>query len=101
MVAQPASAQIEGWQSGYITEHPIDADLAIVNAPDGQYQVRPEGNCLGIPFETTLTLGLFRQDQPGMSFFVVGRVRCNLNVEQKLSDRPCYQTDGVCDWNGD
>jgi len=103
MVAQPVAAQTQtmAWQQGYITEHPIDPQLAIVNVLDGQYQVRPAGNCLGVTFETTLWLQARWPDQPGTPFVVDGRYGCSLTVEQKLSDRPCYQTDGVCDWNGD
>src|SRR6266540_2234825 len=68
-----ASAQTLGWQAGYITEHPGDPDVAIVNVATGQYEVRPEGNCLGIAYDTNLQLGQFWPDRPDNPFVVEGR----------------------------
>lgn len=92
-----AVALAMAWQTGYITEHPIDQALAIVNTKDGQFQVRPEGNCLGIDYEKKFVL--LTGEQP--TYYVEKRLACALIIEKRLSDEPCFQTDGECDPSGD
>lgn len=96
----------------YTTADPVNADRFGLATVDGRYMVElsDTGDCSGIgPDMRVQVWQVVSADGTAMytavrpldnEWQLVEQDYCFLIVDKKMSDTPCFQTDGVCDVDG-
>jgi hypothetical protein len=81
---------------GYLTADPVSADKLGLAMPDGRYMVKLHEGCdgLGEGMNVHVLVG-----DVGMALFALAptATACAVEVEQKMSETPCFTIDDVCD----